>query len=184
MKFINDVYLKISRIRAGLVFLLYGIILLSSGSNIFAIDYFEITNPKFIPVKVGLAKENNPKEVLLLNVFKENLEKVLYFQLILATKEEFEQSEKIVYYLDLELKSGSKQLRTTLRTQGEKYPVSQETFALVEDQDLRKLGRKLADWFVEYTLEFKGVSSSRIAYTAQKTNRRKNIMKLFKLKKK
>ena len=176
MKFINDVYPKISRIRAGLVFLLYGIILLSSGSNIFAIDYFEITNPKFIPVKVGLAKENNAKEVLLLNVFKENLDKVLYFQLILATKEEFEQSEKIVYYLDLELKSGSKQLRTTLRTQGEKYPVSQETFALVEDQDLRKLGRKLADWFVEYTLEFKGVSSSRIAYTAQKTNRRKNIM--------
>ena len=87
MKFINDVYPKISRIRAGLVFLLYGIILLSSGSNIFAIDYFEITNPKFIPVKVGLAKENNSKEVLLLNVFKENLEKILYFQLIVVTKE-------------------------------------------------------------------------------------------------
>ena len=125
MKFINVVFPKISRIRAGLVFLLYGIILLSSGSNIFAIDYFEITNPKFIPVKVGLAKGNNPNELVLLNVFKENLEKVLYFQLIISTKEEFEQSEKIVYYLDLELKSGSKQLRTTLRTQGEKYPLSE-----------------------------------------------------------
>ena len=135
MKFIDDVYPKILRIRAGLVCLLYGTILVSSGSNIFAIDYFEITNPKFIPVKVGLAKGNNPEKVLLLNVFKENLEKVLYFQFILVTKEEFEQSEKIVYYLDLELKSRPKQLRTTLRTQGEKYPVSQETFALVENKD-------------------------------------------------
>ena len=103
MKIINDFYPKISNFRAGLVFLLFVKILFSSGSNIYSIDYFEITNPKFIPVKVGLAKENNPEEILLQNVIKENLKKVLYFQLIFSTKEEFEQSEKIVYTFPLEL---------------------------------------------------------------------------------
>ena len=176
MKFIKDAYQQIILVRAGLVFLLYVMIMLTSESNIFGIDYFEITNPKFVPVKVGLAKGKNPEEVLLLNIFKENLKKVQYFQIIMATKEEFVQSEEIVYYLDLELKIGSTLLRTSLLTHEEKYPISQESFALVEEQGLIKIGRKLADWFVESTLEFKGVSSSRIAYTSQKINRRKNIM--------
>ena len=80
--------------RAGLVFLLFGLFILTCGGSVSAIDYFEITNPKFIPVKVGLSKESSPEVVFLQNVFKTNLEKVLYFQFITESKEEFDQSEE------------------------------------------------------------------------------------------
>ena len=161
--------------RAGLVFLLFGLFILTCGSSVSAIDYFEITNPKFIPVKVGLSKESSPEVVFLQNVFKTNLEKVLYFQFITESKEEFDQSEEVIFHLDLELKSKPFLLKIMLWSQGEKVPVSKELYPVGTNQDLRKLGLKLADWFVENTLGFEGVSTSRISYTAQTTNRRKNI---------
>ena len=175
MKSTNYVYQLKLRMRAGLVFLLFGLFILTCGSSVSAIDYFEITNPKFIPVKVGLSKESSPEVVFLQNVFKTNLEKVLYFQFITESKEEFDQSEKVIFHLDLELKSKPFLLKIMLWPQGEKTPVSKELYPVGTNQDLRKLGLKLADWFVENTLGFEGVSTSRISYTAQKTNRRKNI---------
>jgi len=175
VKSTNYVYQLKLRMRAGLVFLLFGLIMLTYGGSVYAIDYFEITNPKFIPVKVGLSKESSPEVVFLQNVFKTNLEKVLYFQFITESKEEFDQSEKVIFHLDLELKSKPFLLKIMLWFQGEKTPVSKELFPVGTNQDLRKLGLKLADWFVENTLGFEGVSTSRISYTAQKSNRRKNI---------
>ncbi len=175
MKSTNYVYQLKLRMRAGLVFLLFGLFILTCGSSVSAIDYFEITNPKFIPVKVGLSKESSPEVVFLQNVFKTNLEKVLYFQFITESKEEFDQSEEVIFHLDLELKSKPFLLKFMLWRQGEKTPVSKELYPVGTNQDLRKLGLKLADWFVENTLGFEGVSTSRISYTAQKTNRRKNI---------
>ena len=175
MKSTNYVYQLKLRMRAGLVFLLFGLFILTCGGSVSAIDYFEITNPKFIPVKVGLSKESSPEVVFLQNVFKTNLEKVLYFQFITESKEEFDQSEEVIFHLDLVLKSKPFLLKIMLWSQGEKTPVSKELYPVGTNQDLRKLGLKLADWFVENTLGFEGVSTSRISYTAQKTNRRKNI---------
>ncbi len=47
---------------------------------------------------------------------------------------------------------------------------------LGNNQNIRELGLAVSDWFVENTLQFNGVSNSRIAYTSQKINRRKKIM--------
>ena len=148
----------------------------ATGGSALAIDYFEITNPKFVPVKVGLIEGAGSEVTAVQKVFKANLEKVLYFQIIDGTKAEFLKSEEVVFRLELLLKKNPDQLEITLWTQGEESPVAQKLLPLEEVENLRKTGLLLADWFVGKTLNFKGVSGSKIAYTSQKTNRRKNIM--------
>jgi TolB protein len=166
----------ILRIKAGFVFLLFGLIMCSTGGSALAIDYFEITNPKFVPVKVGLIEGAGSEVTAVQKVFKANLEKVLYFQIIDGTKAEFLKSDEVVFRLELLLKKNPDQLEITLWTQGEESPVAQKLLPLEETENLRKTGLLLADWFVGKTLNFNGVSGSKIAYTSQKTNRRKNIM--------
>ena len=148
----------------------------ATGGSALAIDYFEITNPKFVPVKVGMIEGAGSEVTAVQKVFKANLEKVLYFQIIDGTKAEFLKSEEVVFRLELLLKKNPDQLEITLWTQGEESPVAQKLLPLEEVENLRKTGLLLADWFVGKTLNFKGVSGSKIAYTSQKTNRRKNIM--------
>jgi TolB protein len=166
----------ILRIKAGFVFLLFGLNMCVTGGSALAIDYFEITNPKFVPVKVGLIEGAGSEVKAIQKVFKANLEKVLYFQIIDGTKAEFLKSEEVVFRLELLLKKNPDQLEITLWTQGEESAVAQKLLPLEEVENLRKTGLLLADWFVGETLNFKGVSDSKIAYTSQKTNRRKNIM--------
>jgi len=163
-------------IKAGFVFLLLGLIMSISGGSAHAIDYFEITNPKFVPVKVGLIEGTGTEAEAVQKVFKDNLRKVQYFQIINGTKAEFAQSEEVVFRLELLLKKNPDKLEFTLWRQGEESPVAQKLLPLEEAENLRQTGLLLADWFVEKTLNFKGVSGSKIAYTAQKTNQRKNIM--------
>ena len=148
----------------------------ATGGSALAIDYFEITNPKFVPVKVGLIEGAGSEVKAIQKVFKANLEKVLYFQIIDGTKAEFLKSEEVVFRLELLLKKNPDQLEITLWTQGEESAVAQKLLPLEEVENLRKTGLLLADWFVGKTLNFNGVSGSKIAYTSQKTNRRKNIM--------
>ena len=148
----------------------------ATGGSALAIDYFEITNPKFVPVKVGMIEGAGGEVAAVQKVFKANLEKVLYFQIIDGTKAEFLKSEEVVFRLELLLKKNPDQLEITLWTQGEESPVAQKLLPLEEVENLRKTGLLLADWFVGKTLNFNGVSGSKIAYTSQKTNRRKNIM--------
>ena len=148
----------------------------TTGGSALAIDYFEITNPKFVPVKVGLIGGAGSQVTAVQKVFKDNLRKLQYFQIINGTKAEFAQSEEVVFQLDLLLKKNPDQLEITLWTQGEESPVAQKLLPLEEAENLRQTGLLLADWFVEKTLNFKGVSGSKIAYTSQKTNQRKNIM--------
>ena len=148
----------------------------ATGGSALAIDYFEITNPKFVPVKVGMIEGAGGEVAAVQKVFKANLEKVLYFQIIDGTKAEFLKSEEVVFRLELLLKKNPDQLEITLWTQGEESPVAQKLLPLEEADNLRKTGLLLADWFVGKTLNFNGVSGSKIAYTSQKTNRRKNIM--------
>ena len=158
------------------LFILSGIVLLSAERTTLAIDYIEITNPKFIPVKVGVAIGAGQETDEVQKVLKANLDKVLYFQIIPGTKQEFEESDYIVFHLDLELKKNPVQLNSTIWSQGKKEAVAMKSFELGNDQDIRELGLAVSDWFVENTLQFNGVATSKIAYTAQKTNRRKNIM--------
>ena len=166
----------ILRVKAGFVFLLFGLIMSVPGGSAHAIDYFEITNPKFVPIKVGLIEETGTEAEAVQKVFKDNLRKVQYFQIINGTKAEFAQSEEVVFRLELLLKKNPDKLEFTLWRQGEESPVAQKLLPLEEAENLRQTGLLLADWFVEKTLNFKGVSGSKIAYTAQKTNQRKNIM--------
>jgi len=158
------------------LYIIFGIVLLSTGRTALAIDYIEITNPKFIPVKVGVAIGVGSEADEVQKVFKANLDKVLYFQIITGSKQEFEDSENIVFQVELELKNNPVQLNSIIWSQGKKETVATNSFVLGNDQDIRDLGLAVSDWFVENTLQFNGVATSRIAYTAQKTNRRKNIM--------
>ncbi len=176
MKPKNGDQATILRIKAGFVFLLLGLIMSVSGGSAHAIDYFEITNPKFVPIKVGLIEETGTEAAAVQKVFKDNLRKVQYFQIINGTKAEFAQSEEVVFRLELLLKKNPDKLEFTLWRQGEESPVAQKLLPLEEADNLRQTGLLLADWFVEKTLNFKGVSGSKIAYTSQKTNQRKNIM--------
>nr|ADI18182.1 periplasmic component of the tol biopolymer transport system [uncultured delta proteobacterium HF0200_39N20] len=171
----NKVNQLISKLRSCL-YIVSVIVLLSTGRNALAIDYIEITNPKFIPVKVGVAIGAGTEADEVQNIFKANLDKVLYFQIIPGTKQVFEESDNIVFHVDLELKKNPVQLNSIIWSQGKKEALASKTFELEKDQDIRELGLAVSDWFVENTLQFNGVATSRIAYTAQKTNRRKNIM--------
>ena len=83
------------------LYIISGIVLLSTGRTALAIDYIEITNPKFIPVKVGVAIGAGTEADKVQKVFKANLDKVLYFQIIPETKQEYEDSENIVFYVEL-----------------------------------------------------------------------------------
>jgi len=142
----------------------------------FAIDFFEINNPKFVPVKVGLVTNSKPEVVAIQNVFKSNLEKIIFFKIIKGTKEEFEKSKEVFFVIDIELEKGLNKLAISLWNFEENLPTTLEYIPLEEVLDLRKQGIKIADWFVKKTLKFNGVSQTKIAYTSQKTNRRKNIM--------
>ncbi|MDG1177623.1 MAG: hypothetical protein P8O73_04950, partial [SAR324 cluster bacterium] len=86
MKSKNGDQATILRIKAGFVFLLLGLIMSVSGGSAHAIDYFEITNPKFVPIKVGLIEETGTEAAAVQKVFKDNLRKVQYFQIINGTK--------------------------------------------------------------------------------------------------
>ena len=99
----NKVNQLISKLSSCL-YIVSVIVLLSTGRNALAIDYIEITNPKFIPVKVGVAIGAGTEADEVQKVFKANLDKVLYFQIIPGTKQEFEESENIVFHVELELK--------------------------------------------------------------------------------
>ena len=154
------------------LYILSGIVLLSAGRTALAIDYIEITNPKFIPVKVGVVIGAGQEADEVQIIFKANLDKVLYFQIIPGTKQEFEESDNIVFHLDLELKNNPVQLNSTIWSQAKKEVVATNSFELGNDQDIREIGLAVSDWFVENTLQFNGVATSRIAYTGQKTNRR------------
>ena len=166
----------ILHLKAGFFLLLFGLFLSTTRGSAVAIDYFEITNPKFVPVKVGLIGSADPEVDAVQKVFKTNLEKVLYFQIINGTKTEFAQSEELVFRLELLLKKNPDQLEITLWSQSEELPFAQKLLPLGEAANLRQTGLLMTDWFVEETLEIKGISGSKIAYTSQKTNRRKNIM--------
>ena len=63
----------ILRIRTDIVLLLLGIVLFTDGNSVYAIDYFEINNPKFVPVKVGLAADSSAETTSVQNVLKANL---------------------------------------------------------------------------------------------------------------
>ena len=55
------------------IFLITWLIFSHTSRFAFAIDFFEINNPKFIPVNVGLVTNTKPEVVAIQNVFKVNI---------------------------------------------------------------------------------------------------------------
>ena len=132
MKNKNKVNQLISHLGSCL-YIISGILLLSTGRTALAIDYIEITNPKFIPVKVGVAIGAGTEADEVQKVFMANLDKVLYFQIIPGTKQEFEESDNIVFHVNLELKNNPVQLNSIIWSQGKKEVVATKTFELEND---------------------------------------------------
>ena len=110
------------------LYIISGIVLLSTGRTALAIDYIEITNPKFVPVKVSVAIGAGTGTEEVQKVFKANLDKVLYFQIIPGTKQEFEASQNIVFHVELELKNNPVQLNSIIWSQGQKEAVATKNF--------------------------------------------------------
>ena len=83
------------------LYIISGIVLLSTGRTALAIDYIEITNPKFIPVKVGVTIVAGTEAEDVQKIFKANLDKTLYFQIITGSKQEFAESNTLFFKLKL-----------------------------------------------------------------------------------
>ena len=75
----NKVNQRIS-LLGSFIYIIALIVLLSTGRIALAIDYIEITNPKFIPVNVGVTIVAGTEAENVQKIFKENLDKVLYFK--------------------------------------------------------------------------------------------------------
>ena len=148
MKNKNKVNQLISHLSSCL-YIISGIVLLSTGRTALAIDYIEITNPKFIPVKVGVAIGAGAEADEVQKIFKANLDKVLYFQIIPETKQEYEDSGNIVFHVELELKNYLNELSEFLSEDWE-VPIhlkeSQVTVAIMFE--INKNG-KILNWELE-----------------------------------
>ena len=85
------------KIKAGFVLIILGMVWSSGRSSAFGIDYFEITSPRFVPVKVGFYGSTDKRVLDIQNVFKENLEKGVFFQIIEGTKRDILNSDDIIF---------------------------------------------------------------------------------------
>ncbi len=158
-------------------FILIIIFFLSSGFRFaFAIDFYEIQNPKFVPVQIGIISNSKPEVVAIQNVFKANLEKLIFFKITKGTKEKFAKNKEVLFLIDIELEKDMNNLVVRLWNNAENKYFNKVYSLMEEVLDLRENGLKITDWFLSNTLNFEGISKTQISYTSQKFNRRKNIM--------
>ncbi len=153
-----------------------------------AIDYFDITQPRFRPLVVGLSMNpaNHLDGLYVQSILQSNLEQTLFFRMVPVapldseagkTSQSPDSTRQYAFRIDLQLKSENPmELTYQIRGKEGTYPLLEGYLVQGEQLDLKGIGLKLADTFVEVSLGFKGISQSRIAYTAQKKGGRKNIM--------
>ena len=164
------------RMKLKFVFLTIIFFLISGFRFALAIDFFEIQNPKFVPVLLGIVSSSKPEVVAIQNVFKSNLEKIIFFKILKGTKENFKKNKEVLFIIDIELEKDLKKLTVKLWNNAQNKYFS-EVYSLIDEVlDLRENGLKITDWFLEKSLNFKGIAKTQISYTSQKSNRRKNIM--------
>ena len=138
--------------------------------------FFEIQNPKFVPVQIGIISNSKPEVVAIQNVFKANLEKIIFFKISKGTKEKFAKNKEVLFLIDIELDKDMKNLVVRLWNNAENKYFNKVYSLMDEVLDLRENGLKITDWFLRNTLNFEGISKTQISYTSQKSNRRKNIV--------
>ena len=93
-------------------------ILINSIRLAFAIDFFEIHNPKFVPVKVGLVSSSQPEVVAIQNVYIANLEKVIYFKIVKGLKGEFEKNKEVFFVIEIDYEKNINKLFVRLWIEG------------------------------------------------------------------
>ena len=152
------------------------------------IDYFDITKPKFQPLKVALQMRpaNDLNGLYVQSVFQSNIEQTLFFSVFELTAADSDTkpestAEKapldFVFRIELEVQQ-SEPLLISYRIYERKRndPLVQGKLTQEAGQELRTLGILFSDIFIKTSLGFDGISKSRIAYTSQKKNGRKNIV--------
>ena len=146
------------------------------------IDYFDITRPKFkpLPVVIRMNPANHLQGLYVQSVFQSNLEQTLFFRVYEENslpESLLKGNEPPAFTMNLQILE-----QNPLKFRFELFGREQETALasgeLKEDEktDLRKLGLQMANTFIKNSLGFRGIAQSRIAYTSQKKNGRKNIM--------
>jgi TolB protein len=150
-------------------------------SMVHALDYYEITNPRFTPLQVAVAMQpaTSVKGLFVQSVFQSNLEQTLFFTVEESDSEAAAASspEAPAFRLHLRVSREKPWLAFfVLRESGREKPILEGQLEQRADRSLRDLGRLLADRITKATLGFSGLSFSKIAYTAQARGSRKNIM--------
>ena len=153
----------------------------SLNSAVQALDYYEITNPRFTPLRVAIEMQpaTSVKGLFVQSVFQSNLEQTLFFTVEESDREAAPENtpEAPAFHLHLRVSREKPWLAFfALRESGREHPILEGQLEQRANRTLRDLGRLLADRFTETTLGFPGLSFSKIAYTAQSRSARKNIM--------
>ena len=146
------------------------------------IDYFDITRPKFkpLPVVIRMNPANHLQGLYVQSVFQSNLEQTLFFRVY----EENSLPESLIkgneppaFTMILQiLEENPLKFRFELFGREQETALASGELRENEKTDLRELGLQMANTFIKNSLGFRGIAQSRIAYTSQKKNGRKNIM--------
>ena len=148
-------------------------------SGAWALDYFEVTNPKFRPLRVGIESQpaTSVEALYLQAVLKNNIEQSMFFTLETATVEDLARNSGPAFHIKLLLEETQPRLfRMIAWERGRRAPLIDQEWLQQPEQELRDMGLEAAEQFIRTTLGFSGVTRSQLAFTAQTDRGRKNIM--------
>jgi TolB protein len=143
------------------------------------LDYFEVTNPNFEPLRVGLESEpaNSVEALYLQAVLKNNIEPSMFFLLEASSERALSLSEGPDFHIQLSLKGPARnQVRMVVRERGRAEPIIDESRSRTLDRTWRSIGLEFSEQFIQKTLGFSSAVRSQVAFTAQTARGRKNIM--------
>ncbi|MGK5092869.1 hypothetical protein WDW89_12740 [Deltaproteobacteria bacterium TL4] len=151
-------------------------------SNVYAIEYFDITNPRFQPLLVGVTIEpaSDVDALFIQSMFQNNLEQTMYFKVKRLTGKNAEVlssgSKEYTFHLSLKLSPGPPlRMDYSLRHLESGEELLHAQFSGGTSGKLRPWAIKLANDIVKATMGFDGVADSQIAYTYAMPKGRKVI---------
>ena len=150
------------------------------GTKVFSLDYFEIKNPKFHPIGIGIhvQPETDIEAGFLQGVLQNNLEQTLYFSLLpIAWNDVLKGiNETLLYHLQIRFQSSPvKQVEMSLREIKSQKILLTKSTQIPHKKVIRKIGLQWSDQIIETTLQIPGLSTSQIAYVAKSPQTSKNI---------
>jgi TolB protein len=147
--------------------------------NLAALEYFDVTNPRFRPLRVAVEIQNLPPRTTsdLFKLLERNLEQTLFFELDAQALPPARSSDSLLdpfsFQWTLQFPQAS-EARSVLRDVREDRVIADRSYP-ADTENLRPLALSLCDDLLRAVLDLAGVSQSRIAYTAKFPDQTKQI---------